>query len=52
MVNAFLTQPAHSTKTIDNFVVDLVCGAGLKGIGGFSLVCGNVGSRFLTVLLI
>ena len=34
------------------FVVDLVCGAGLKGVGGFSLVCVNDGSRFLTVLLI
>lgn len=49
MVNAFLTQPAHSTKTIDNFVVDLVSGAGLKRVGGFSLVCGNVGSRLAVV---
>lgn len=49
MVNAFLTQPAHSTKTVDNFVLDLVSGAGLKGVGGFSLVCGNVGSRLAVV---
>lgn len=49
MVNAFLTQPANSTKTIENFVVDLVSGAGLKGVGGFSLVCGNVGGRLAVV---
>lgn len=49
MVNAFLTQPANSTMTIDDFVVHLVSGAGLKGVGGFSLVCGNVGSRLAVV---
>lgn len=49
MVNAFLTQPANPTKTIENFVVDLVSGAGLKGVGGFSLVCGNVGGRLAVV---
>lgn len=49
MVNAFLTQPAKSTKTIEDFVVDLVSGAGLKGVGGFSLVCGNVGGRLAVV---
>lgn len=49
IVNAFLTQPANSTKNIDNFVVDLVSGAGLQGVGGFSLVCGNVRSRLAVV---
>lgn len=49
MVNAFLTQPANSTKAIEDFVVDLVSGAGLKGVGGFSLVCGNVGGRLAVV---
>lgn len=49
MVNAFLTQSAHPTKSIENFVADLVSGAGLKGVGGFSLVCGNVGSRLAVV---
>lgn len=29
--------------------MDLVSGAGLKGVGGFSLVCGNVGSRLAVV---
>lgn len=52
LVNAFLTQPAHSMKTIDNLVLNLVCGACLKGVGGFSLVCDNDGSRVLTEVLI
>lgn len=49
MVSAFLTQPAHSTKTTDDFVVDLISGVGFKEVGGFSLVCGNVGSRLAVV---
>lgn len=49
MVNAFLTQPANSAKTIEDFVGDLVSGAGLRGVGGFSLVCGNVGGRLAVV---
>lgn len=43
MVNAFLTQPGDSPKDTGNFVKGLVAGEGLKGVGGFSLVCGNVG---------
>ena len=43
MVNAFLTQPIHSSNGTANFVQDLVEGDGLQGVGGFSLVCGEVG---------
>lgn len=43
MVNAFLTQPGDSPKDTERFVRGLVAGEGLKGVGGFSLVCGNVG---------
>lgn len=43
MVNAFLTQPPHSSDGIQDFIHDLVDGEGLKGVGGFSLVCGKVG---------
>ena len=43
IVNAFLTQSIHSSNGTAKFVQDLVEGDGLKGVGGFSLVCGKVG---------
>ncbi len=44
MVNAFLTQPADSPIDTEGFIKSLVGeGEGLKGVGGFSLVCGKVG---------
>ena len=43
MVNAFLTQPPHSSDGTKNFIHNLVEGRGLEGVGGFSLVCGKVG---------
>ena len=43
MVNAFLTQSIHSSDGTEKFIQDLVEGDGLKGVGGFSLVCGKVG---------
>lgn len=49
MVNAFLTQPGDSPKDTGNFVRELVAGEGLKGVGGFSLVCGNVGQPLAIV---
>ena len=42
MVNAFLTQPADKEATTDNFIETLTEGEGLKGVGGFSLICGKV----------
>ena len=49
MVNAFLTQPPQSSKGTEKFVHDLVEGEGLKGVGGFSLVCGKVGEPLAVV---
>lgn len=49
MVNAFLTQPAESDATTENFTETLVEGEGLKGVGGFSLVCGRIGEPLAVV---
>ena len=49
MVNAFLTQPAHSPHGTKKFVHDLVDGEGLKDVGGFSLVCGKVGEPLAVI---
>ena len=49
MVNAFLTQPGDSSVTTENFVRSLMEGEGLKGIGGFSLVCGIVGEPLAVI---
>ena len=44
MVNAFLTQATEQVDCTADFVKHLVeDGEGLKGVGGFSLVCGKVG---------
>ena len=50
MVNAFLTQPPHSSDGTEKFIHDLVEeGQGLKGVGGFSLVCGKVGEPLVVI---
>ena len=49
MVNAFLTQPAHKEATTDKFIEALTEGEGLKGVGGFSLICGKVGEPLAVV---
>ncbi len=49
MVNAFLSQPANSPDGTENFIESLVKGEGLKGVGGFSLVCGRVGEPLAVI---
>lgn len=44
IVNAFLTQPADSSRDTTEFAKSLFEeGEGLDGVGGFSLVCGRIG---------
>lgn len=49
MVNAFLTQAPHSSDGTKEFIHDLVEDDGLKGVGGFSLVCGKVGEALAVI---
>ena len=49
MVNAYLTQPPQSLDGTEKFLHDLVKGKGLKGVGGFSLVCGKVGEPLAVI---
>ena len=49
MVNSFLTQPAHKEATTDTFIEALTEGEGLKGVGGFSLICGKVGEPLVVI---
>ena len=49
MVNAFLTQPAASHVSTEGFLSLLAANDGLKGIGGFSLVCGRVGEPLAVI---
>jgi len=49
MVNAFLTQSSAKNEDTSTFVKNLVDGDGLKGVGGFSLVCGKVGGPLAVV---
>lgn len=49
MVNAFLTRPANGPDGTEHFVKTLVEGQGLKGVGGFSLVCGKVGEPLAVI---
>ena len=49
MVNAFLTQPPNSQESTQSFVEKLVDGEGLKGVGGFSLVCGRIGEPLAVI---
>ena len=43
IVNSFLTQPAGSNQDTEAFIRNLTDGEGLKGVGGFTLVCGSIG---------
>jgi len=49
MVNAFLTQSSAKNEDTSTFVKNLVDEDGLKGVGGFSLVCGKVGEPLAVV---
>lgn len=49
MVNAFLKQPTDSKIDTEDFIGGLVEGEGLKGVGGFSLVCGKIGQPLAVI---
>ncbi len=49
MVNAFLTHPAHKEATTEKFIEALTEGEGLKGVGGFSLICGKIGEPLAVI---
>ena len=49
MVNAFLTQQVHKEATTEKFIETLTEGEGLKGVGGFSLICGKVGEPLAVI---
>ena len=49
MVNAFLTQSANSKASTEVFIEHLTAGEGLKGVGGFSLICGNIGEPLAVI---
>ena len=43
MVNAFLTQDPGRPENTHEFITHLIEAEGVKGVGGFSLVCGKAG---------
>ena len=49
MVNAFLTQSREKNSGAEDFLKTLLEGEGLKGVGGFSLVCGRVGEPLAVI---
>ena len=49
MVTAFLTQPTGCEGSTESFIESLTKGEGLKGVGGFSLVCGKVGGPLAVI---
>jgi len=49
MVKAFLTTPPEIEERTEDFVKRLIEGEGVKGVGGFSLVCGEVGEPLAVV---
>lgn len=49
MVNAFLTASSGADQSTEDFVRNLTQGEGVKGVGGFSLVCGNIGEPLAIV---
>lgn len=49
MVNAFLTQTPDNPENTQAFVKNLIEGEGVKGVGGFSLVCGKPGRPLAVV---
>jgi len=49
MVNAFLTQAPEKPENTHKFVKNLIEGEGVKGVGGFSLLCGKAGRPLAVV---
>ena len=49
MVNAFLTQSPDNPVNTFEFVEGLIEGEGVKGVGGFSLLCGRAGQPLAVV---
>ena len=49
MVNAFLTEPPANALSTEEFVRKLITEDGVKGVGGFSLVCGRAGEPLAIV---
>ena len=49
MVNAFLKQSTKEEQDTEAFIKKLVYGDELKGIGGFSLICGKVGEPLAVI---
>ena len=49
MVNAFLTTSPTVDESTEDFVRNLTQGEGVKGVGGFSLVCGKIGEPLAIV---
>jgi len=49
MVNAFLMEPPEIAPSTEEFVAKLINEDGIKGVGGFSLVCGRAGEPLAVV---
>ena len=49
MVNAFLRAAPDTAESTEEFVKHLVSNEGVKGVGGFSLVCGKIGEPLAVV---
>ena len=49
MVNAFLKQSTEGEQDTEVFIKKLLNGDELKGIGGFSLICGKVGEPLAVI---
>ena len=49
MVTAFLTQSTDCEGSTESFIESLTEGEGLKGVGGFSLVCGKIGEPLAVI---
>ena len=49
MVNAYLTEPPNGIGSTQSFIETLLEGEGLKGVGGFSLVCGKIGEPLAVI---
>ena len=49
IVNSYLTVPADSDETTEHYIDRLVACERLKGVGGFSLVCGRAGEPLAVI---
>ena len=49
MVNAYLTHAPEELNNTENFVKRLLRAEDLKGVGGFSLVCGQIGKPLAVI---